>query len=318
MMAPSSGRLLAVALAGAVTQGCIPTDCAETETCLGVAGDDALSDDASTGRDVGNMGADVGNVSDSAPVFALRQTGYAADAGEASPMQPYVDGGPFCASQSSRPTFCDDFDELPLPGPWSSFTATGGSLKLDPSAFVTAPNSLLAQGEPLPSSQPLDTALRTQFTLSAPPTTVVLAFQMQPVQADPNAGAASVVAALDFTDVANNRYTVQFALLQQGAALSMQLEEQARFVDGGSTYVSHPVPDPLSIGTWTPIGLTVNWTANNSARALVTFGTASEIDVPLAMRVNATSLQLTIGSTFESEPSQGWKNRFDNVVLDIK
>jgi hypothetical protein len=34
--------------------------------------------------------------------------------------------------------------------------------------------------------------------------------------------------------------------------------------------------------------------------------------------VDATSLQLTVGSSYETEPSAGWKNRYDNVVLDIK
>jgi hypothetical protein len=318
MSAASSGRLVSVAFAGALTQGCIPTDCMETETCLEVAGDNALSNDSSTGRNEANSGADVGVASDSAAEFAPRQTDDAADAGDAAPIRPDADGGRFCASQPSRPTFCDDFDERPLPGPWSSFTATGGSLKLDPSAFVTPPNSLLAQDAPLPFGQPLDTALQTQFALPTSPATIVLAFQMQPVQADPNAGAATVVAALDFTDVANNRYTVQFALVQQGMGLSLRLEEQAGFFDGGGAYMSHPVPDPLNVGTWTPIGLTLNWTAPSSVRALVTFATAPEIEVPLAMSVNATSLQLTIGSTFENEPSQGWKNRYDNVVLDIR
>jgi hypothetical protein len=39
---------------------------------------------------------------------------------------------------------------------------------------------------------------------------------------------------------------------------------------------------------------------------------------PLTITVDATSLQLTIGSAYELEPSAGWKSRYDNVVLNIQ
>jgi hypothetical protein len=116
----------------------------------------------------------------------------------------------------------------------------------------------------------------------------------------------------------NNRYTLQFTLVQQGVALSMRFEEQSGFVDGGSAYANHPLPDPLTVGSWTAVELTVDRTAANAATAHVSFGGTSEVDLPLSLSVNATSLQLTVGSSFESEPSAGWKNRYDNVVLDIK
>jgi hypothetical protein len=32
--------------------------------------------------------------------------------------------------------------------------------------------------------------------------------------------------------------------------------------------------------------------------------------------VNGTTLQMAIGSSFETEPSQGWKIRYDDVKLD--
>jgi len=293
------------------TQGCSPIECSETETCPGLGPDGASVQDGSMVHVEDGNGAEAGNDDGSASPDVAP-----GDAGDAAPIQ--TDGG-FCASLSPQPTFCDDFDEHSLPGAWTSFTQTGGTLTLDPMVSVSPPNSLLATEMPLAYGQPLDTAVRTQFPLSAPPTTIGLDFQFQPVQADPDAGAATVVASLDFTDAANNRYTVQFTLVQQGIAVSMRLEEQAGFIDGGSSYVSHALPDPLGIGTWTPIALKVNRTGANAATATVTFGSAAEInDIALAMSVNATLIQLTIGSSFESEPSAGWKNRYDNVVLDIQ
>jgi hypothetical protein len=66
------------------------------------------------------------------------------------------------------------------------------------------------------------------------------------------------------------------------------------------------------------VALTVHRTAATAATAHVAFGGSTEIDLSLAMSVNATTLQLTIGSSYETEPSAGWKNRYDNVVLDVK
>jgi hypothetical protein len=225
-------------------------------------------------------------------------------------------GSGFCASQVPQPSFCDDFDEHPLPGAWGTFDQVGGSLVLDKAAFVSPPHSLLAQDSPLQPNQALDNALRSRFTLPMPPSKIVLQFEVQPVAADTSSGAATVVAALDFVDVSNNRYSAQFALVQQGGVLRLRLEEQSGFVDGGNAYVAHQLPDSLSAGMWTNVRLVITRTAATTASAHVSFGSVSEIDTALAMTVNGTTLQLAIGSSFETEPSQGWKIRYDDIKLD--
>ena len=55
-----------------------------------------------------------------------------------------------------------------------------------------------------------------------------------------------------------------------------------------------------------------------AASVHVTFNGAPELDTPLTMTVDAQTLQLTLGSSFETEPSGGWKNRYDNVRLDLQ
>jgi hypothetical protein len=231
----------------------------------------------------------------------------------------YAEGGHsgFCTSQVPQPRFCDDFDEHPLPGFWGTFNQVGGTLALDKAASVSSPNSLLAQYSSLQPGQQLDTALRASFSLPPPPATIIFQFQLQPAVVDPTAGAVTVVASIDFVDVSNNRYSTQFALAQQGGVIRLRLEEQSGFADGGSAYVSHPLPDPLSIGVWTNVRLVITRTAATTASARVSFGNASEIDTKLAMTVNGTMLQVAIGSSFESEPSLGWKIRYDDVTLDF-
>jgi hypothetical protein len=214
--------------------------------------------------------------------------------------------------------FCDDFDEHPLPGPWAILREVGGTLGENPAAFVSPPNSLRTVDSALQAGQPLDTALRTQIPLPSPPGTTVLAFQWQAAAVDPSAGAVTVVAGLDFIDAANNRYTVQFALVEQGGLLSVRLEEQSGFIDGGVSYLSHPLPDAIVLGQWTDVGLVVNRSSAGTASAHVTFNGGTELDTPLAITVSATTLQIDIGSAFESEPSNGWTNLYDNVRLDFQ
>ncbi len=177
---------------------------------------------------------------------------------------------------------------------------------------MSAPHSLLAQDNALGSGMPLDTTLRASgFTLPAPPTTFTLAFQFEPVSADTTTNNAVVVASLDFTDAPGNRYTLEFTLFQPGLGgpLSMRLEEQAGFLDGGSFYASHSLPSNLVLSSWTPISLTIN-RKTSMVTARVAFGGTTETSpdpVTLTMNVNPTQLQLTIGSSFEIEPSAGWK-----------
>jgi len=39
------------------------------------------------------------------------------------------------------------------------------------------------------------------------------------------------------------------------------------------------------------------------------------LSLPLTIGVDATSLQISIGTTFSSEPSSGWEVRYDNVLF---
>jgi hypothetical protein len=305
--------------------GCSRATCAETQTCPGTTTDAATGDDGYPVADgaplaEGSVGDGAADGQDDAAEEAASEEAASEEAasGDAGHDAEGGEAGGYCASLSPSPSFCDDFDEHPLPGDWSSVSEIGGTLSEDHTSFVSPPSSLLADDDALDSGKALDTAVRTQFELPAPPDPIALEVQLEPVAADPSAGAATVVAALDFTDTANNRYTVQLTVAQQGVALGMRLEEQSGFVDGGSAYLGHPLADPLASGAWTDIRLVISRTSAMAASAHVTFNGAPELDTPLTMTVDAKTLQLTIGSSFETEPSGGWKNRYDNVRLDLQ
>jgi hypothetical protein len=223
-----------------------------------------------------------------------------------------IDGGSsYCGSLVPQPVFCEDFDRTSLPGRWDVRAETGGTIGLDPSAYVSAPDSLLAQYGPLQQGQPLDVLLRKQFTFTPFPTNFVLDFFVQPVRTDTAANAAAVFASLDFHDVTGDRYSLQFSEVQNFGTVGVRFEEQTGWSDGGTSYTNHPLPDALTLGGWTHVRLEVT-----GPHARVTFGTTLEIDTPLVITVVGTRLELALGSSYETEPSMGWSTRFDNVTLD--
>lgn len=224
----------------------------------------------------------------------------------------------FCATLSPRPLFCEDFDVRPLPGLWTTVHQVGGSLAMDTSTFVSAPNALLARTDALPVGQGLDNVLRAMFPLQVAPATVTLDLQLRPAIADPTPNATLVVAAIDFIDSANNRYSVQLTLVNGASALNVLLEEQTGFADGTTAYLAHPIPGTLAVGQWTHVVLAIVLSSATAGQAHVSFGAAHELDAPLQVRVTATKLQLDVGSSYETEPSMGWNVLYDNVAFDSK
>ncbi len=237
-------------------------------------------------------------------------------------LDPAVDGqnqgGAFCAA-AARPTardglfFCDDFDRGSLPSPWASLNETSGSLAQNADAAASSPNSLDIVIGPLASSQPLNTSLRASLPVPPLPSTLKFAFSLDPVQIDTTTPhAAIVLAALDFLDAARNRYTVQLAFDVQNGAASTVLDED---YSNGTPYVPHPVPTALPLGTFTDVAIEVHWASSTSATADVVMGGAQVTSVPLTMSVQATSLEISIGTTYSTEPSSGWEVRYDNVLF---
>jgi hypothetical protein len=259
-------------------------------------------------------GADVGaDAPDSADAAVVPDTS-TGDAAEAS-------AGPFCATYprpAAPPFFCDDFDDGGLPGAWSTFHETSGTLADTDAAYVSPPHSLDLAIGPLTANQTLDVALRTPLPKPSLPSTLVFAFSVEPVSVDKSANATIVLGALDFLDAAtpSNRYSLELAIQVQSGAAVLALGEQTGLADGGSQYVNHQLPpeQALPVATFTGLKLTVIWTGP-TAEARVDVNGAQAIDVPLTMTVQPVSLQIGVGTSYVSEPSPGWELRYDNVVF---
>jgi hypothetical protein len=189
-----------------------------------------------------------------------------------------------------------------------------GSVGLDPTSFVSFPNSLLAQYMALPANQPLDVVLREQITqlpFAGLPSKLTFELFLEPVRADMTANAISVVASVDYFDNAGDRYAMQFSQLVNAGQVILRFEEQTQPHNMGTTQVVHALPDALPFGKWTDVRLVVT-----AGRAEVSYGGTVETDVALATPVTPSRVQISLGSTFESTPSAGWAMRYDNVTLE--
>jgi hypothetical protein len=223
--------------------------------------------------------------------------------------------GPFCTLAAHR--FCDDFDQVPLPGPWSAVNKTGGTLAPDPTAFVSQPNSLLVQFLPLLPPKVLDTGLTKIFSMPLTPATIVWGLQFQPASVDPTPNSGAVIGALDSFDGLGNRYGTQFTLYPQIDGLHLWFEEDSGFADGTFHLVRHDLGHVLSLGTWSEIRLELAFAGIRTASARVFVGGVAQLESALTVTVTGKVLQLTIGSSFETLPSRGWDLRYDNVTLDF-
>jgi hypothetical protein len=239
---------------------------------------------------------------------------------------PLPDGGTYCESlpPSAGVVFCDDFDKGSLGARWSTLNVTGGTLAETDASFVSPPNSLDETINRLQTGDPINVALRQQLnTVPSLPKTVLFGFSIEPLQIDPSPQGAVVLAALDFLDDAmpsSNRYSIELSINVQNAAAAMVLAEQTGFSDGGTgAYLSHPLTQPLAMNAWTDLLITITWKAPTTAQASVSMkGVTLLTPVALTMTVQATHLQVGIGTSYVNEPSPGWELRYDNVSLAMQ
>jgi hypothetical protein len=278
-----------------------------------------LSDASTVGAD-----ANLGDASPGGPVDSSEET---LDAGGEAGVAPPPDGGPYCASlpAASGVIFCDDFDLDPLPGGWSTRREIGGSLAETSASAVSMPNSLDEKINVLALYDPVDVSLRKQpIGIPSFPAKLLFGFSIEPVQIDTSASGAIVLSAIDFLDDAmptQNRYSLDLSINVQNGAPALILSEQTGFTDGGGPYVPHPLPptQPLPLNAWTNLVVEVDWTAATNAQASVTVnGTQVLAPVALTMTVQATHLQIGIGTSYVNEPSPGWELRYDDVSFAMK
>jgi len=300
-------------VAGLLSGACFDFDATMAGGPLVDAGGDALADASVTDapQNDGPLDASV-DAGDGAPV-------------EASVTDSGSPTGPFCKSLTPPEAglfFCDDFDEHALPGSWQTWVETAGTLTETDASAVSPPTSVDETTIELASGQAVNVALRTTLQpVPAVPATMTFAFDVQPVQFDPTAGAAIVLGAIDFLDGAGDRYTVGLAINVANGAPALALGEQSSAADGAPpAFVNHPLSPamPLAMNAWSRVVIEVDWGAASVEGRVLVDGN-SELAVPLTMTVVPTSLQIGVGTSFVTTYDGGlspvWELRYDDVVF---
>lgn len=226
--------------------------------------------------------------------------------------------------------FCDDFDEHALPGSWQSWGQMQGTLVETDASAVSPPNSVVETTMPVSNGQVINVALRTLLPSPTPPATLTFSFDVEPVQIDMTANAATVLGSIDFLDSAGYRYTVGLAINTASGAPALALGEQSGLADGmnypdgaSPTFTNHPLSqtEPLVMNAWSNVVIELDWTPT-SLEAKVQWASVNgnqEDDIPLTMTLVPSSLQIGIGTSYVTEYdgslSPVWELRYDNVLF---
>lgn len=216
------------------------------------------------------------------------------------------DAGPFCSSQSPKPTFCADFDQgAVLSGFDSMSSPTVGSLALDTTAPLSAPASLLASitaGMADTSTGRVEVLNKAFATL--PTTTVHLSYGVKVGAVDPTGGA-------QLSEIEIGKAAIVLYVTPTKAFAQERVPTDA----GGATYQSYPLSTAITVGTWTKVDVLVDLSARHYTIAI---GGSVAIDRALASTVVAAKVGLALGLAYYSGSNVVASSaHFDDVILDL-
>ena len=239
---------------------------------------------------------DVGSVLD-APVEA------ASDAGS--------DAGRYCASLTTKPSFCDDFDDE---GPFSNWSGSvigpGASILRDRAASRSAPNSLLATSPANPAS------IAAYLRLDSPTTVhrVRVAYDMR-VDARDALTAYAEVGYIRF-GVTGGKQHAFYIRLRNDTSVATAFAAEAYLPDGGVPDYGVALSGNPQFSSWTRVA--VDYDLGTSPHVSVTIDGAVAGSAALDPTLFTSDVaHVDIGIGYTGHPSSAaWQLRYDNVTVD--
>ena len=253
---------------------------------------------------------------------ASAEAGYAGEAGvsdapvgDGSPLDSAVDarsdGGRYCASLTTKPSFCDDFDDE---GPFSTWTSSlfgaGGSGVRDRAASVSAPNSLLTVSAVSASSVPALLRLASPTSVRR----VRVAYDLRVEARDPQTAYAEV-GYIRF-GAGQTRLHAFYIRIYADAKLSTTFAAEAALPDGGMVQNNFdPAVNPDFV-KWTRVS--VDYDLRASPRLEVSIDGVSAGQTALDASVYTPDFaSVEVGIGYVGHPtSAAWQLRYDNVTVD--
>jgi hypothetical protein len=271
--------------------------------------------DAGWGSVADSSVSDSTNILDStgAPESSLPNRDATVDAPGGGPGPP----PPFCASQSPRPLFCEDFDEDSVSSGWSSLHSVGGSVSLDTLEFRTPPGAMSAQSG-VAANGGIDVAAYRSFALAGASTfSCTLDLDLRVDNAD-GAGGFAVLEQLGLSDGSGGDYFVQLVANSHGGApLTLSINEVLFGAGGNGQPTIHPLAPTIALGSWTHVTFAVVAPfGGGTGAATIAFDGAASTTTPIAVGVKNFTEVLGVGLTFVRTPSNGWTAIYDDVTFD--
>lgn len=266
----------------------------------GGATTDASTNDAGTGGstpDAGSSHLDSGG-------------GAGLDAGTDAPAEAAAPSS-YCASLSSAPIFCDDFDEGALGTPWDQVSGAHGAVSLDSAFSVSAPNAMLVSVNSGASN--VDVAAYKSFPSKQGVVGVyTMDFDVRVETVDTSSSSDGVLAALQFWN-GSAYWDLQVEVVYASGALNAYLTE-----DSASVNVAHIASQNIPMKTWSHVTLAVAVpsTAGSGTQATLSLNGAAIATATVKVTTNNPIPEILLGVTYATPSSGGWTVRYDNVTLN--
>jgi hypothetical protein len=228
-----------------------------------------------------------------------------------------LDAAGAAADTGTPPLFSDDFEgPQSLPRGWDTIATSDGTLVLDTSTSVSPSTSLRATAAALAAGAPGNAAnvtVRKRFPMPAAQTTVAYDFEALVTRYDTANSANVVIGALQVIDSVKDLYELQLDIgVAKAGAFTVIFAEYLGRSDGGSSYVAHPVASTFPAGAWTAVRIEL--TAAQPPLARIYFNQSLVLETTVSIPISGTSMQISLGLSYVSAPSQDWLVNYDDAV----
>ena len=205
-------------------------------------------------------------------------------------------------------TFCDNFDRsTPVGAPWTAADTSGGTLVLDPSVRVSAPNGLLVD---VPF--PLTGAVYLTEALPRADISIHVELDLDLEQTDATAEIDLVQVLWVPPPAPCDAFGYFFVRDDTGP-----LELQETFVNCGAASSNDTFPFGVGNG-FHHLALDIQLGALGTAALQVQVDGASVVDKLADRDVPASALELRLGAPGTRTTSVAWRIRYDNVIVDLR
>ena len=222
-------------------------------------------------------------------------------------------GGRYCASLTTKPSFCDDFDDEGNFSNWTtSVIGVGGSVVRDRARAVSAPNSLLATSAPSASSIPALLQLASPSLVHR----VRIAYDLRVEARDPQTAYAEV-GYIRF-GAGETRVHAFYIRLYADPSQSTAFTAEAYLSDGGTSQKNFSPTNNPRLSDWTRVGVDYDLRVGAAPRISVSINGAPAAETALDPALFTPDFaSVGVGVGYSGRPSSAaWQLRYDNVTVD--